>query len=227
MGESTGRASAGDPAIGHGPTGHDADRASAEPASTGGEPTGGEPVSGEPAGDGPVVVLVGPPGAGKTTIGLLLAERFGVGFRDTDADIEETAGKPIPDIFVDDGEPHFRALEHEAVAAALTGHAGVLALGGGAVMDPRTRKLLAAHPVVFLDVELADAVRRVGLDAPRPLLVGNPRARWRELMAQRRPQYEEVATVVVATAGRTPQEVADDLASALAAATEAVKDQER
>lgn len=193
--------------------------------STGGEPTGDGPAGGGPAAGGPVVVLVGPPGAGKTTIGLLLAERFGVGFRDTDADIEQVAGKPIPDIFVDDGEPHFRALEHEAVAEALTAHDGVLALGGGAVMDPRTRKLLAAHAVAFLDVELADAVRRVGLDAPRPLLVGNPRARWRELMEQRRPLYEEVATVVVATAGRTPQEVADDLASALAAAT--TKDQER
>ncbi|MCF2529062.1 shikimate kinase [Yinghuangia soli] len=168
------------------------------------------------AGPGPLVVLVGPPGAGKTTVGLLLAERYGVAFRDTDADIERVAGKPIPDIFVDDGEPHFRALEHQAVADALAGHGGVLALGGGAVMDPATRKLLAAHPVAFLDVELADAVRRVGLDAPRPLLVGNPRARWRELMAQRRPLYEEVATVVVATAGLAPEQVADALAAALA-----------
>lgn len=165
---------------------------------------------------GPLVVLVGPPGAGKTTVGVLLAERFGVGFRDTDADIEAVAGKPIPDIFVDDGEPHFRALEHRAVADALAAHPGVLALGGGAVMDAETRKLLAAHPVVFLDVELADAVRRVGLDAPRPLLVGNPRARWRELMEQRRPLYEEVASAVVATAGRTPEEVAADVAAALA-----------
>ncbi|MDI2132084.1 shikimate kinase [Yinghuangia seranimata] len=172
-------------------------------------------------GTGPLVVLVGPPGAGKTTVGLLLAERFAVAFRDTDADIEKTAGKPIPDIFVDDGEPHFRALEHQAVADALVGHDGVLALGGGAVMDPATRALLAAHKVAFLDVELADAVRRVGLDAPRPLLVGNPRARWRELMAQRRPLYEEVATVVVATAGRTPEQVADELAAVLAAAATA------
>ncbi|MEU8138346.1 shikimate kinase [Streptodolium elevatio] len=210
MGESTGREPADDQSTGQG-----TDRVSVDRG-----PTGGEPV-----GAGPVVVLVGPPGAGKTTIGLLLAERFGVGFRDTDADIEAAAGKPIPDIFVDDGEPHFRMLEHETVTAALAAHAGVLALGGGAVMDPRTRKLLADRPVVFLDVELADAVRRVGLDAPRPLLVGNPRARWRELMEQRRPLYEEVATVVVATSGRTPQEVADDLASALAAAT--TKDQER
>ncbi|MGA4543666.1 shikimate kinase [Uniformispora flossi] len=172
-------------------------------------------------GPGPVVVLVGPPGAGKTTVGILLAEHYGVAFRDTDADIEQTAGKPIPDIFVDEGEPHFRALEHQAVADALAGHPGVLALGGGAVMDPATRKLLADHPVAFLDVELADAVRRVGLDAPRPLLIGNPRARWRELMGQRRPLYEEVATVIVPTAGRTPAQVADAVAAALGEAASA------
>ena len=164
---------------------------------------------------GPLVVLVGPPGAGKTTVGLELARAHGVGFRDTDADIEARAGKPIPDIFVDDGEPYFRKLEHQCVADALAEHDGVLALGGGAVMDPATRALLRAARVVFLDVELADAVRRGGLDAPRPLLVGNPRARWRELMEQRRPLYEEVATAVVATAGLTPEEVAREVAAAL------------
>jgi shikimate kinase len=178
-------------------------------------------------GPGPVVVLVGPPGAGKTTVGLLLAARYGVAFRDTDADIEATAGKAIPDIFVDEGEPHFRAMEHRAVADALAGHPGVLALGGGAVMDAETRRLLVGHPVAFLDVELADAVRRVGLDAPRPLLIGNPRARWRELMEQRRPLYEEVATVVVPTAGRTPEEVADALAAALGASPAAADTAER
>lgn len=192
-------------------------------------------MGGSDASGGPLVVLVGPPGAGKTTVGLLLAARFGVRFRDTDADIEAVAGKPIPDIFVDDGEPHFRALEHRAVADALASHPGVLALGGGAVMDAETRKLLNAHRVAFLDVELADAVRRVGLDAPRPLLVGNPRARWRELMEQRRPWYEEVATVVVPTAGRTPEQIAEDVAAALTGAPDPTapdhptpaKDQER
>ncbi|WP_407563730.1 shikimate kinase [Streptomyces sp. 184] len=165
--------------------------------------------------DGPAVVLVGPPGAGKSTVGAVLAARLGTSVRDTDEDVEKAAGKPIPDIFYDDGEPAFRALERAAVRAALAGHPGVLALGGGAVMDAGTRELLAAHRVVFLDVELADAVKRVGLDAPRPLLAVNPRQQWRTLMEQRRPHYTEVARATVTTAGRTPDEVAALVLAAL------------
>ncbi|MEV7120962.1 shikimate kinase [Kitasatospora griseola] len=163
----------------------------------------------------PVVVLVGPPGSGKSTVGRVLAERLGLPFRDTDDDIERTAGKPIPEIFVDEGEPHFRQLEREAVEAAAAAHPGVLALGGGAVLAPSTRELLAPLPVVFLEVALADAVKRVGLDAPRPLLAVNPRARWRELMEARRPLYLEVATAVVDTQDRTPEQVADAVLEAL------------
>ncbi|MEU5303418.1 shikimate kinase [Streptomyces noursei] len=163
----------------------------------------------------PVVVLVGPPGAGKSTVGALLAERLGVGYRDTDADIVVTAGKPIAEIFIEDGEGHFRELEREAVRTALDTHPGVLSLGGGAIMDDGTRKLLTGLPVVFLDVELADAVKRVGLDAPRPLLAVNPRKQWRELMERRRPLYTEVARAVIATGDRTPAAVADAIVDAL------------
>ncbi|MEU6173387.1 shikimate kinase [Streptantibioticus parmotrematis] len=164
---------------------------------------------------GPLVVLVGPPGAGKSTVGRALAGRLGRAFRDTDADIETGTGRSIPDIFVEDGEEHFRALERDAVRAALADHDGVLALGGGAVMDDGTRAALAGLPVVFLDVALADAVRRVGLDTPRPLLAVNPRARWRELMELRRPLYTEVARAVVTTDGRTPAQVADEVMDVL------------
>lgn len=161
----------------------------------------------------PVAVVVGPPGSGKTTVGTLLAQEFGVTFRDSDADIAAAAGKPIPDIFVDEGEEHFRALERQAVATALSEHDGVLALGGGAVLAEQTRALLAAHTVVYLTVELGDAVARVGLDHGRPLLAINPRATLRHLMEQRRPLYEQVATHTVGTSGRTPQEVVLEIVS--------------
>ena len=164
---------------------------------------------------GPVAVLVGPMGVGKSTVGRILAERLGVSYRDTDEDIVETAGKPVSDIFVDEGEPHFRELERQAVADAVAGHRGILALGGGAVMDDGSRALLAGLSVVFLDVGVGEAVKRVGLNAPRPLLAVNPRQRWRELMEQRRPLYTEVARVVVTTDDRTPEEVAEAVLDAL------------
>lgn len=160
----------------------------------------------------PRVVLVGPMGAGKTTVASLLAERWGVTVRDTDTDIEAVAGKPVSDIFVEDGEAAFRTLERQAVAAALATHDGVLALGGGAVLDPGTRELLHGHRVVYLRVGLADAVKRVGLGTGRPLLLGEAggiRARVRQLLDERAPVYEAVATEVVDTDGRSPAEVAD------------------
>jgi shikimate kinase len=163
----------------------------------------------------PVLVLVGVMGAGKTTVGTLVAEALGVPFRDTDDDIVAATGKPISDIFVDDGEEHFRALERQAVAAALDGFDGVLALGGGAVMAAETRERLSGHRVVFLSVELADAVRRVGLGAGRPLLAINPRATLKHLLDQRRPLYLEVATTTVVTDGRTPEDIADEVLKAV------------
>jgi shikimate kinase len=164
----------------------------------------------------PVCVLVGAPGSGKTSTGQALAAALGVAFRDTDADIEAAAGKPIPEIFVDDGEAHFRTLERRAVAEALAAADGVLALGGGAILADETRAALAGHTVVYLSVELADAARRVGLGAGRPLLTVNPRATLKHLLDQRRPLYQEVAGLTVVTDGRTPQQVADEIRAWLA-----------
>ncbi|MFI7607325.1 shikimate kinase [Micromonospora sp. NPDC049366] len=163
----------------------------------------------------PVCVLVGAPGSGKTTVGRALADALGVEFRDTDLDIETLAGKPIPEIFVDEGEAHFRTLERAAVAAALASCDGVLALGGGAVLADETRAGLVGHTVVHLSVELSDAVKRVGLGAGRPLLAINPRATLKHLMDQRRPLYAEVATATVATDGRSPEEIAAEIAALL------------
>ncbi|MET9592183.1 3-dehydroquinate synthase [Streptomyces sp. NPDC006516] len=157
---------------------------------------------------GPLIVLVGPMGVGKSTVGELLAERLGTTYRDTDADVVATTGKPIADIFVDEGEEHFRALERQAVRDALAVHPGVLALGGGAVLDEEIRGLLAGRRVVYLSMDVDEAVKRVGLNTARPLLAVNPRRQWRELMDARRHLYEEVAGATVATDERTPEEVA-------------------
>lgn len=156
----------------------------------------------------PRVVLVGPMGAGKTTVAGLLAAAWELPVRDTDADLVAVEGRSISDIFVESGEDHFRVLETAAVARALAEHEGVLALGGGAVLDAGTRELLADHTVVFLRVGLSDAVKRVGLGVGRPLLLGNIRARIKGLLDERTPIYESVATHTVDTDGRPPQDVA-------------------
>ncbi|OKJ96820.1 shikimate kinase [Streptomyces sp. CB03234] len=164
---------------------------------------------------GPLIVLVGPMGSGKSTVGTLLAERLGVPYRDTDADIVAAEGREISDIFIEDGEEHFRALERAAVRAAVAEHPGVLALGGGAVLDDGTRQLLSGLPVAYLSMDVEEAVRRVGLNTARPLLAVNPRRQWRELMEARRHLYTEVARVVVATDDKTPEEVAEAVLDAL------------
>ncbi|MDQ4054500.1 MAG: shikimate kinase [Actinomycetota bacterium] len=163
------------------------------------------------------LVLVGPMGAGKSTVAALLADTAGVTARDTDADIEAAEGRTISDIFVESGEAHFRELERAAVVAALADHDGVLSLGGGAVLDEETRRLLTGpdHTVVFLRVGLAEAVKRVGLGTSRPLLLGNVRSRIKALLDERTPIYESVADLVVDTDQRSAQDVADEIRKAL------------
>lgn len=163
----------------------------------------------------PRAVIIGPPGSGKSTIGAALAERLGVALRDTDADVERAAGKPVGEIFIDDGEERFRELERAAVAEALAGHGGVVSLGGGAVLAAETQDLLAGHTVVYLRVGLSEAIKRVGLASARPLLVLNPRSQMRKLLEERLPIYERLGTVHVDTDGRDPADIVDEVARAL------------
>jgi shikimate kinase len=164
---------------------------------------------------GPRVVLVGAMGAGKTTVGRLLAEKWEVPLRDTDHDVEQAENRSVSDVFVESGEDYFRAREHQAVLDALDTHDGVLALGGGAVLDGRTRAALSDHLVVFLKVGLADAAKRVGLGQGRPLLLGNVRSRVKVLLDERLPLYLEVADIVVDTDGKDAHQVAAEIESAV------------
>jgi shikimate kinase len=168
----------------------------------------------------PVLVLVGPPASGKTTVGTAVAQALGVAFRDTDADVELETGSSVADLFISQGEPHFRALEEQAVARALAAHDGILALGGGAVTSAATRKLLVEYgrsggTVVWLDVDLASAAKRVGLSRDRPILGVNPRAMLRHMLETRAPLYGEVATLRVPTGGRGPDEVMAEVLAVL------------
>ena len=173
-----------------------------------------EPAGAGPAA-GPVAVLIGPPGAGKTSVGPLLAERLGTSFRETDADIAAAAGQLVSDIFIEQGEAAFRQLEREAAARALREHAGVLALGSGAVLDPDIQLRLEGLPVVYLAAGFATIARRMGLDRPRVVIPGNPRGRLRAMLEERRPLYEQLATVTVETDDLDPDELAAEIGARL------------
>ncbi len=152
-----------------------------------------------------MIVLVGFMGAGKTTVGRLLAAKLGLPFTDSDQAIEDRAGRPIPQIFADDGEPAFRALEHEVIAGLLAGPDTVLALGGGAAEHPATRVLLASVPVVYLRVGYAEAMKRVGGDRGRPMLA---RPDVAKVYDRRQAVYAGVATLALDTDGRAPDDIA-------------------
>ncbi|WP_063739724.1 shikimate kinase [Pseudonocardia halophobica] len=164
----------------------------------------------------PVLVLVGPPGAGKSTVGRVLGRRLEVPFTDVDTEIEARVGTTIAEMFTSQGEEAFRAVEREVVAELLGTDCGVLALGGGSVLAGSTRALLAAHRVVYLKVGLADGIRRTGMSTARPLLAGvNPRATFRALLEARAPLYQEVATVEIDTVKRSANQVAAAVLTAL------------
>jgi shikimate kinase len=166
---------------------------------------------------GPAVILIGPPGSGKSTVGPPLAALLGVEFADTDGLIERRAGKPVGEIFIDDGEDAFRELERSAAGEAISGHRGVLALGSGSVLSQATRSLLAGQRVVYLETGFRAVARRTGLDGPHPPIPGNPRGRLRQFLEERRPLYEGLAWLTVATDDSEPQQVAGEIAAAIAA----------
>ena len=165
---------------------------------------------------GPAVILIGPPGSGKSTAGPLLAALLGVEFAETDGLIAQRAGKPVGDIFIDDGEDAFRDLERSAAGEAIAQHRGVLALGSGSVLSQATRGLLAGQRVVYLEAGFRAVARRTGLDGPHPPLPGNPRGRLRQLLEERRPLYQGLAWLTVTTDDREPQQVADEIAAVIA-----------
>jgi shikimate kinase len=155
-----------------------------------------------------VIVLIGFMGAGKTTVGQLLAARLGLPFADADAVIEDRAGTPVPHIFAERGEPAFRALEHETIASLLTGPRVVLALGGGAVEHEQTRRLLIGTEVVYLDISYQAALDRLGHDNSRPML---RRPDLADVYQRRLTAYQAAATLTVSTEGRPPEYVCAEI----------------
>ena len=156
------------------------------------------------------VVLIGPPGAGKSTIGKALAKEIATEFIDSDSEIERITGKKISDIFVEEGEAVFRKTEVEVVTALLDGFEGVIALGGGAPINTQIQEALTGvdYPVIFIDVSISQAANRIGFNKDRPLLLINPRQQWMNLMSERRPIYEKLASQTVNSGSQKPHEVA-------------------
>ena len=165
----------------------------------------------------PSIILIGPPGAGKTSVGKALAKKLTLKFLDSDKIVEEKSGKSISEIFITDGEPAFRDMERSAVIDLLENQDGVIALGGGSVMDLEvSKRLLPMANVVFLDVSISNAAPRVGFNRDRPLLLGNPRQQWIALMEKRRSTYEALSKAQVSTDNKKPIEVAEEIVKELA-----------
>jgi shikimate kinase len=160
---------------------------------------------------GPILILIGPPGSGKSTVGQLVADKLGVSFRDFDDDVENECGLPAGELVVKLGREGFSDLECRLIGIVLADHAGVLALGGGTPLNPVIQEQLTPFHVIFLDVELDELLRREGLVPLHPWLLPNPRAHLRHLLAQRRPIYKAVSRAVVSTTGRSAEDVAAEV----------------
>ena len=158
------------------------------------------------------LVLIGPPGSGKSSVAKSLAKKTGKRYVDTDKVIEERVGKPITEIFLEDGERHFRNVESEVVLQTLQGEGEIVALGGGSILSEVVREELKKFsPIIYLEVSISNAAPRVGFNRERPLLLGNPRAQWLALMEIRRPIYESLATFKVSTDNKKPDQVTSDI----------------
>ena len=166
----------------------------------------------------PRIILIGPMGSGKSTIGSLLAEKLNLPFRDTDVVVEKESGKSVSEIFLEDGEDKFRALEKIALRAELLTDNTVLALGGGAPIsiDAQSALLAIASPVIYLDISLSSVADRIGFNRDRPLLLQNPRAQWESLMQERRPIYESVADYIVDVNGKSREDIVDEVLAVIA-----------
>jgi len=181
-------------------------------------PAAGTPGAGSSAAR-PLVVLIGPPGAGKSAVGPLLAGCLGVEFTDTDAEVGRAAGKPVADIFIDDGEDAFRELERDTAAkvlderGTLRAQGGVVALGSGAVLDEQIQNLLAGLPVVYLSADFSTVAQRIGLDRPRVVVPGNPRGQLRAMLAERDELYQRLAGLTVPTDDLDPDELAAEISA--------------
>ena len=165
------------------------------------------------------IVLIGPPGAGKSSIGKALAKELNLNFIDSDSEIEKISHKKISEIFIEDGEPAFRLLEVDVVRRVLADFDGVISLGGGAPINPEIQEVLhdANYPVVFIDVSIAQAATRIGFNKDRPLLLVNPRQQWISLMNDRRPIYEKLASQTISSDNQKPHEVAKQISDKLKA----------